>query len=242
MVLRWVLAILVVMAGATSAAAQDKLVAVPLVGCPAIGQELEEPPTDVKTPLLPAPLAARLAWYASFDQGVLAPRGWQCSEGYGSYGSNLFVTPGPEHDSYLNENKLKGPFVSLLNYFSFTSGRMGFVEIGAPLFPRLKPFADFIEKEWKAKLEFVSIANDKLVRRGSNIVQFVTPAGKDGLGTDGQIEKNSTPVSGVVVITSGEYSSLALLRARLPAELRDLASVIIEQQIRDTQCKQSCSR
>ena len=62
---------------------------VPFVGCPSDGQAgpVATPTGGPVRVSLPARVAAELAYYKGGQgTGVLAPRGWQCFESYGSSG------------------------------------------------------------------------------------------------------------------------------------------------------------
>src|SRR5579863_4748134 len=81
--------------GAALAASVNASVTVPFVGCASDGQTGPRPapagaPKNINVD--PA-LAPRLAWFASQDVSVLAPRGWSCFERYGSSGALLVVAP-----------------------------------------------------------------------------------------------------------------------------------------------------
>ena len=100
-----------------SVAHSDTAAIVPFVGCASDGQlgplpastRGREPPT---APLLQAP---ELAFYASADLGVLAPRDWHCVGLYGSNGAILIVTLEPHSaDDLLKSNSgLTGPAIQL---------------------------------------------------------------------------------------------------------------------------------
>ena len=160
----------------------------------------------------------------------MAPRGWHCVELYGSNGSILLVTP-ERHEprDLLGSRELSGSFVIVDFSFASTSGRFRVAEVAGPLFPVARKFVDGVKREPDVTLDFVSIANDKLTRRSPTVVEFVTPAYKDGLGIDGWVKKTALPISGVALLRSD--MDLVMVRTRLPAELRDLAPAIIANKI-----------
>jgi len=228
--MRWLLAFVVLVAGATAAQAQEKLVAVPFVGCAADGQVGPlKPPKAVKTPLLPAAVAAQLAYYVAPDEvTVLAPRGWKCWEAYGSNGSTLMVAPSLSGIDLFSKNRLRGPFVTLTVSFGRTSGRTGVASVAGLLFPIAKEFVDDV-KEFTPDLKFVDITHDKLIRRSDTVVEFTTPANMDGLGTSGWADKSSWPIDGVAILIPTAGMDLVTLRIRLPPASRLLAPKIIKQ-------------
>ncbi len=229
---RWVVAWLALLVGGLSAArAQDNPVQVPFVGCPSDGQQgpLEPPPAG-KPPPLPQATAGRLAWYKGNDLGVLAPRGWNCIELYGSSGSALLVTP-ERHDAdgLFGGPGFDGPFVIVSVAFGSTSGRFTIASIAGPLFPVAAPFVNDVLHEPDTDTKLVSVAHDKLTRRSDTRVDFVTPPDKDGLGTDGWARKSALPIYGTVILLPDEDMDLLMVRARLPDAMAALAPVIIAQ-------------
>src|SRR6185437_13400413 len=76
--------------------------------------------------------------------------------------------------------------------------------------------------------------SDTLKHRGKNIVEFWTPARKDGLGTQSRLLKSDSPICGVAILF-GEEPSLLQLSMRLPSESSDLAQLIIAQAEREAE-------
>src|SRR5208283_3300616 len=70
--------------------------------------------------------------------------------------------------------------------------------------------------------------SDKLTERGTNIVEFETPANTVGLGTDSRLLPNASPIDGVAIIT-GVDTDLIQLSARVSAKDRDLIPLIVKQ-------------
>lgn len=229
---RWVVALMALLVGGSSAVqAQDNPVEVPFVGCPSDGQQGPlEPPGSGKAPSLPRAAADRLAWYKGNDLGVLAPRGWNCIELYGSSGSALLVTP-ERHDAdgLFGSPGFDGPFVIVSVAFGSTSGRFTVASIAGPLFPVAAPFVNDVLNEPDTDTKLVSVANDELTRRSDTMVDFVTPPHKDGLGTDGWVRKSALPVYGTAILLPDEDMDLLMVRARLPVAMVALAPIIIAQ-------------
>ncbi len=107
----------------------------------------------------PAAAADRLAYYASNDLWVLAPRGWHCFGLYGSNGETLIVTPeAHDGDDFLKADlHLKGPAIQLSNSIGSTSGRFEVAQVGARLFPVAKPFVEQVIQEGPSpRMKFTS--------------------------------------------------------------------------------------
>jgi hypothetical protein len=56
---------------------------------------------------------------------------------------------------------------------------------------------------------------------------LVTPANRDGLGTDGRVAKNDQPIGGVAILLTDGDNDLIKLETRLPADLNHLTPTII---------------
>jgi hypothetical protein len=190
------------------------------------------PKDRVQSPTLPQALARSLAYYASAGLGVLAPRGWYCFELYGSSGLTLIVTP-ERHDArdlFRPDSHLTGPVIQLSFFFGDTSGRFLVAQVAARLFPVKKSFVQqIIDEGIEPPSDFPSgpYPDDVIQRRSETEVEFETPAGKDGMGTEkSRLTKQDAPISGVAIVTTG--NDLVLLDVRMPPDLRNLASVIIK--------------
>jgi hypothetical protein len=209
------------------------VVAVPFVGCAGDGQAgAIEAPTAGATPKLDPAAAERLGYYVSEDLGVLAPRGWHCFELYGADGALLIVTPERHgtNDLFDAKMKLQGPAVVLSQWSGGTSGRFAVAKVAARLFPIARPFVQAVIDEGvvaKEEFAFEPYPDDTLTRRSDTEVEFVTPANRDGFGTDGRIAKNDQPISGVAILLTDGDNDLVKLETRLPADLRELAPAII---------------
>jgi len=112
-----------------------------------------------------------------------------------------------------------------------TSGRFQVAKVIARVFPAYKQFAQNVIAEGiEPASDFPSgpYASDKLTDRGTNIVEFETPANNAGLGTDSRLLPNASPIDGVAIIT-GTDTDLIQLSARVPAKDRDLIPLIVKQ-------------
>ncbi len=215
----------------------EDLVAPPFVGCPSDGQVGPiDAPTESANPIpkLPAPVAARLAYYVSQSSSVLAPRGWHCFGTYGSGGANLIVTPEPHgSDDFLKKSvKIKGPAVDTSSILGGTSGRFAVAAIAARLFPTYNSFvkgviAEGIEPE--SDFPVGPYPDDIMIRVGASQVKLTTPAHSTGMGTRGYLIASDLPIHGIINISplsDVANGGIALIRVRLPTDLADLIPAI----------------
>jgi hypothetical protein len=210
---------------------------VPFVGCNSDGQigPKKAPAGKSKVVAIAPGLAQQLAYYqAEIGQGVLAPRGWNCFGTYGSSGSSLYVTPEPINAGITFSEKWKGfagPVVQLSDSIGDTSGRFEVAGIIARVFPAHKAFVtDVVAEGIEPASSFPSgpYPTDKLTYKSDEIVEYVTPADHEGLGTRSRLQASSIPISGVAILT-GEEFSLTHLAVRLPPNLANLAPAILQQ-------------
>lgn len=205
-------------------------VPVSFVGCVSDGQMGPRPaPKTSKAPRLPVAVASRLAWYASGDLGVLAPRGWKCLGLCGSNGSILLVVPddarqlAPGHD-----RPIRGQGIQLSTSYGGTSGRFEAAKIAAQLFPNRQPFVDAVANEGilpKDAFRSTPFPHDRIRRLGADQPSFETPANEDGLGTMSRLVKSEYPIQGMAQMN--EDDDATLLVVRLNEALRDLAPTIL---------------
>lgn len=224
-------------AGNTGAMVPATTGGVPFVGCKSDGQAgpLGAPTGHSPATDLPAAVARRLTYYkAENGFGVFAPRGWHCFSTYGSNGSNLFVTPDPIDPTILFSSGWKGfagPAIQISVADGGTSGRFRVAKVIARVFPGHRQFVRGVIAEGiepASSFPAGPYPHDKLTYRGKNIVEFETPANAEGLGTDSRLGPNSSPIRGVAILLSDADTSLVQLSARLPAQDRDLCSIIVE--------------
>ena len=199
---------------------------VPFVGCPADGQAgpMSAPTGGRVRVSLPARVAAELAYYkGGRGTGVLAPRGWQCLEIYGSSGQGLVVRPGAVSFGM----DVEGPAVVAELRYGGTSGRFTVARVIARVFPEYRWFVDGVREGFE-NLDLPSgpVATDVLKRQGARVVAYRTPGGLDGLGTESWLKKVAWPIDGVVVLV-GETPDLVRVNVRLPARLRWLAPYVL---------------
>lgn len=208
---------------------------VPFVGCPSDGQQgpVAPPKGEAKAVNVDSATASQLAYYQAQDSfGVLAPRGWNCFFVYGSNGASLMVAP--DANLSLATDSLSGPAVVFTMYDGGTSGRFNVAKYAARLFAKLEQafIAGVIAEGVEPKTDFPSgpYPADKTTYKSPLLVEFATPANKDGLGTSDRLKKNSLPVSGMAKLkVSPDGPDFFLLTVRLPANQAGLAPAIIAQ-------------
>jgi hypothetical protein len=215
---------------------------VPFIGCPSDGQvgPLAAPAGHARQLPIPPGTAARLAWYkAANAPGVLAPRGWHCFSTYGSSRATLYVSPGPLTAKLVlpgnGWNGFSGPAIEISNTYGDTSGRFTVAEIIARVFPAHRDFVQKVIAEGimpANSFPFGPYPTDKLTYKSNEIVEYITPANADGLGTNLGLKKSGDPISGVAILT-GEGPNLVHLSTRLPPNMLDLTPAIIHQVERD---------
>jgi hypothetical protein len=221
---------------------------VPFVACESDGQvgPRSGPKDSGQAPTVPKSVAHDLAYYASTDLGVLAPRGWNCFGLYGSSGSTLIVTPEPHSadDLLSGSAMLTGPAVTFSLSIHDTSGRFEVAQVAARLFPTKKEFVEQVIHEGvepESDFPFGPYPNDILKHRSDIKVEFETPANTDGMGTRGRLmKKNAEPISGVAIMT-GE-GDLLQLNVRTPPALRNLIPTILESRLRQNSSEEAADQ
>lgn len=225
---------------APGAKARD--ISVPMIGCPSDGQMGPQPaPPSNGILQLSVPENSGTHQLAYFyhdanrtSSGVLAPRDWHCLVLYGSNGEFLLIAPQPLSISQMT---IEGPAIELAVSLAGTSGRLEVAPIAARLFPQAKKYvanvSDFL-KEMGMPFRFPNRPwpNDRIKRIRQDIVEYVTPAGSEGLGTQSRLKKGGA-IQGVAILAAGDEPDLTLLSARLPPEMASLAPIIVRQAERD---------
>ncbi|MES2293639.1 MAG: hypothetical protein V4527_10125 [Pseudomonadota bacterium] len=204
---------------------------VPMVRCPTDGQMGPEPApkNGTKHAALDARMASGLAYYQSADIGVLGPRGWHCLVLAGSNGTSIYVSPEAMDAKTVFAGKFKGfsgDAIQINVNLGETSGRFDAAKFIARLFPQDRVFVDKVIAEKlvpASQFVFGPYPTDRLVRKSEAMVEYETPAGKKGLGTDSWLLPNASPISGMVFL--GEDDSVLSLSVRLPE--KDVTQAII---------------
>jgi len=231
---RWTLILLVAVVSLT---AQNRATAnsVPFVGCKSDGQvgPIEAPTGDAVSVSVSPKEARGLAFYkAARGPGALAPRGWHCFGTYGSGGATLWISERPflTEGNFASEHAApNGPMIMLAMRYGDTSGRYAVAEVISRVFPARESFAIDVMQEFDLP-PFPTGAwpDDILKHKSATVVEYQTPANKDGLGTYWGLRKSSDPVEGVAIL-HGPTPNLLLLAIRLPPDQSRLASTITTQ-------------
>jgi hypothetical protein len=227
-VTRFLLLLLSLTGAGTAAAAAPA--PVPFVGCASDGQTGPQPaPRSGIVPRVAPPAAAQLAYYASRDLGVLAPRGWHCIGLYGSNGAILVVTP-ERHDArelLESPSPLQGPAVQIAESLGATSGRFEVARVIAQAFPAHMDFARRVAAEGIGDPLPAPVPTDRMVRLRPTAVAYTTPAGREGLGTDSRLAPNDRPIDGLAILDPADDMILVKLDVRLAASQAGLARTIL---------------
>lgn len=182
---------------------------------------------------IPAAAAARLACYKSMaDIGVLAPRGWHCYFTYGSGGYSLLVSPDPIDQV----RDLPGAGIDLTFHNGMNSGRIEVAEVIARMFPSRLGFVTEVRALHELPESAFPVgpfAADRLTRRGQKVVEFMTSAGTDGLGTRSRLSKVSGGAISGVAILEEDVPNVLQLSLRLPAGMEALTALVVAQTERE---------
>jgi hypothetical protein len=211
---------------------------VPFVGCAGDGQQGPSPaPSGTpKNVMMTAAAAARLAYYSAGAQGgVLGPLGWSCFALSGSNGTTLYLSPNPIRASDVeaaNWAAGAGPAIQVAWLAGDTSGRFQVAQVIARVFPRHQSFVQSVIGEGvepASSFPQGPVATDKITPKNGTVVEYETPANTQGLGTSiTALTPSADPIDGAAVLT-GTTPDLAFVAARLPADSRDLAPMIVQQ-------------
>jgi hypothetical protein len=101
----------------------------------------------------------------------------------------------------------------------------------ARVFPAHKAFTDGVIKEGiepASSFPFGPYPQDRLTYGSDQVVEFQTPAHSDGLGTISRLVQNDEPIDGVAIL-QGTTPDLLLLGVRMPPDVNDLSSHVIQQ-------------
>jgi hypothetical protein len=212
------------------AAADPPVTGADFVGCRGDGQAGPRPaPRTGDAPAIMASLSDRLVYYSAGNEGVLAPRGWHCIELSGSNGSMLIVTPERLNARRLLHRSapLEGPAVVLVIRYGDTSGRREVAALVLRMFPQHQALLRRLEEGGVDLSELPSgpYADDIIGGTTDTWVEFTTPAGRRGLGTDGMLGVSAAPVEGLVMLLPED--AMLELNVRLPSDHANLAPWII---------------
>jgi hypothetical protein len=213
---------------------------VPFVGCAQDGQQGPQPaprhPATINV-AVDAAAAAKLAYYKATDGGgVLAPRGWHCLGVSGSDGGALYVAPGVIKSSDVLSTSGRwaagaGPAVEGAWSVGDTSGRFDVAKAIMRLFPAYRSFAQGVIAEGiEPAGDFPSgvFPADRYVMRNDRVVEYETPAGAVGFGTQfSYLTSAAGPIHGVAQLEGDNPPSLARIAVRLPANEQALVPAVV---------------
>ncbi len=217
---------------------------VPYIGCPGDGQTgpyvaAKGSPKPVS---LPSAMADQLAWYEYNGDaghfGTLGPRGWNCFVTIGSNGWTLYIAPEMLDSTKLLEHKdwrgFNGPAIQLSVSDGGTSGRFEVAKVVARVFPAHRDYARKIIAEGfgpASDYPFGPFPSDHLTYKGRNLVEFITPAHRNGLGTMSLLLPSDQPITGFALLSIGPGIDTELLHLsfRLPPSLSQLGAPLIQQ-------------
>jgi len=217
----------------TNPLSEERMVAVPFVGCKSEGQvSYEAPKRASRAVLVGRDAAQKLAYYETDSPvGVLAPRGWYCLGLVGSSGDGLIVSPKPIDSEVVFSSRhgdLVGPAIAVSHTIGVGSGSDHVARIIARVFPAYRAFAVDEMKRFGGRFTFGPYPTDTLTYKSEKVVEYRTPAHTEGLGTLSWLKKNDSPIEGVAILV-GRTPDLLLLAVRLPATLSGLAPAIIRE-------------
>jgi len=119
-----------------------------------------------------------------------------------------------------------------------TSGRFSVAEVIMRVFPARKAFAEGVAENFpwaKERYRAGPCPGDRLTYKSASVVEYLTPAQTDGLGTYWGLLKGDSPINGVAILIGEPTLDLVLSAVRLPAEFADAVSAIVSQVERDTE-------
>ncbi len=225
--------------GALTAKGTVSAVDIPFVGCRSDTQtEPLAAPTGIAASVrVSLETAKLLAYYGSaLDLGVIGPKGWYCLAINGSGGNFLFVSSQPIDAPKVFAPEFRGfegSAIELSNRHSDQNGdRLDKAQIIARVFPAYRPNVKALLEGFdipRDSYPFGPYPSDRLTYKSKNVVEYTTPAQREGLGTRSSLKQNSDPIEGVAIL-SREPPDVILLSVRLPHNLtKVLAPEIVRQ-------------
>lgn len=167
----------------------------------------------------------------------MGPAGWQCLGRNGSFGGSVWIAP--ERSSISSGAEITGPVVFVQTWLLDTSGRLAAAPIAARLFPRSAPARAFVAQVKSEGLipdkDFATrpYPADRLHYLTSLVVEFSTPAGYRGVGTEHLFDEDHLlkpprlPVHGIAAMLFNN-DKLLILRVRIPPNLAPIGAEILE--------------
>jgi hypothetical protein len=209
---------------------------VPFVGCPT--DSLTAPLPAPKGAAIPVPFdaktAARLAFYKSqVDQGVIGPRGWHCQSFKAFSGWVTIVTPATPSPStmlrYAKFHPITGPAIQITRFDGLSSGREDIAKLIARYFPERGVFLKFVKSAVPmADYPAGPFPKDQRLAQKRGIVEYLTPAGKEGLGTLYRLVPSDLPIRAfAAVVGPDEALEGYAMGVRLAKDKEDLGPLIL---------------
>jgi len=204
---------------------------IPFVGCPMDTREnsLPAPAQAQDDPTLPDSVAKNLAYYrAVYGWGMVAPSGWYCYGYAGDLTFTFLLSPYPiTGKDREGDIKLHGPGIEL-EYYNNDNMKIAVAIVAARLFPAHRAFVERVIKENALPARdytFGPYPADHLIRRSADDVIYITPPGKQGMGTQGNMAPSNAAITGEAVIGDG---GVMLINIRLPARQKFLTTTILD--------------
>jgi len=127
-----------------------------------------------------------------------------------------------------------GPAIQFSVSDGGTSGRFEVAKMVARVFPAHRDYARSIIAEGfgpASEYPFGPFPSDHLTYKGKDLVEFTTPAHRNGLGTMSWLLPSDQPIAGFALLTIGPDVDTELLHLsfRLPPSLSFLAAPLIQQ-------------
>ena len=116
-----------------------------------------------------------------------------------------------------------------------TSGRFAVAEVIARVFPAHRDFVNNVIAEGlrpASDFPFGPYPDDHLTYKSKELVEYITPPNRQGLGTSSWLLPNQQPILGVAMLTARSSTSSIFPSASLPA-MDDLAPIIIRETEQD---------
>jgi len=122
--------------------------------------------------------------------------------------------------------------VELVTQDGGTSGRFDVAAVSARFFPDVvRDFIQQVREEGLLPAETFDpkpYPDDTVTRLAPRMVEFSTPAHKDGFGTEG-FAKSNQPVTGIVALSPPEDElNMSVLRVRLSAKQSALSTALVQ--------------
>ena len=221
-------------------ASATPLISVPFVGCLMDGQvgPVAAPQGSSKLVTVTPPESELLAYYqVEGGFGVLAPRGWHCFGTYGSDGNTLYVTPERIDNTTLFSTSWRGftgPAIEVAYRDGDTSERFEVARVIARVFPTYRSYVQRVRTERMEADDLPTgpYPKDQLTYKTNRMVEYLTPPGREGLGTHSHLLTSGQAITGVAILV-GPTPDLWLLSIRLPRLLDVLKTPITQQLERD---------